>query len=139
MSNIYVYQPLLEVLVLVRQRRKERDRDDVSRVVKKRVEFELSQYENVLTKRCAQAVADWQGDWSDAEGLAEFLRNDLVKMKAAADPEWKDTIDELQKRLIESIGEEQPLKRMDFYPWFIGAVLSSVFILVSVLWMNGFN
>lgn len=98
MSNVDVYQPMLDLLVGIRERRQRIEVED--RLPLLRTKREIHRLESELERCCCASICEWQKHWDAEETLAEFLRNDFMKMTLAADPEWKSTFEELLTYLL---------------------------------------
>tara|TARA_B110000238_G_C16048142_1_gene404846 strand:+ start:280 stop:1098 length:819 start_codon:yes stop_codon:yes gene_type:complete len=136
MSNIELYQPLLELSAAISESNQElQDKPGWKR--KSELKKAIQNMEEKLTEETNELINRTVDSWDSDQPLSEFLVAELDAIREAADDSWHVAIDDVKARLSKLAnkeGRKSPLRRkIEKNGWWITILVIGV-IMVSLKW-----
>lgn len=131
MSNIELYQPLLELEVAIAE-----CKDELAYFpnAKKKSELEtiLLNLEEKIHEKCSALVDKTVDTWDSSQSLSSFLSDELNSLKEVADKSWHSAIDAVRERLTK-LADIETKKSPAFRKFEKIVPLISVIAIVSIV------
>ncbi|MDZ7735172.1 MAG: hypothetical protein U5P41_02755 [Gammaproteobacteria bacterium] len=136
MSNIELYQPLLELSAAIKQCNQElQGKPGWKR--KSELKKAIQNMEQKLTEQSTDLINNTVDSWIPSQPLSSFLAEELDEVKEAADESWHVAIEDVKKRLSKLADKESkksPTRRkIEKHGWWI-AILVIGITMVSLKW-----
>ena len=136
MSNIGLYQPLLELSVAINECNLELQAKP-GRKRKSELNKAVQNMEQKLTEQSTELIKKTVDSWDSEQSLSSFLADELDAVKEAVDASWHAAIDDVKSRLsklAEKESKKSPTRRkIEKNGWWI-AIVSIGIIMVSLKW-----
>lgn len=136
MSNIELYQPLLELSAAIKQCNQElQGKPGWKR--KSELKKAVGNMEQKLTEQSTGLISKTVDSWDSGQPLSSFLAEELDAVKEAADESWHVAIEDVKNRLSKLADKESkksPTRRkIEKNGWWIAIVVTGI-TMVSLKW-----
>lgn len=136
MSNIELYQPLLELSIAITQCKEELIQKPNSKR-ESELKKAIQNMEEKINEKSVELVDKTVDTWDSNQSLSSYLNTELNSLKEAADESWHSAIDDVKQRLVnlaETESKKSPRRRkLERNAWWIGIVLVAI-IMCSLKW-----
>jgi hypothetical protein len=135
-SNIELYQPLLELSAALNEHKKEL-KEKPSWKRKSELKKAIQNIEQELANKSSELIGSTVNSWNLEQSLSSFLEEELDAVKEMADKSWHCAIKDIKTRLIklaEKEGKKSPIRRkIEKNGWWL-AIAAIGLVMVTLKW-----